>query len=67
MSHETKLATNISGTQRLPNGNKLIYDGPNSYFFKVFAAGKIIWEYDLGDQAIFRGTRYESDIAGLPF
>ncbi|MCP5099358.1 MAG: arylsulfotransferase (ASST) [Chloroflexi bacterium] len=59
-------ATNISGAQRLANGNTLICDGPNGYFFEVTAAGEIVWEYDHGNQAIFRVTRIQSDYPGLP-
>ncbi|MCP4416785.1 MAG: arylsulfotransferase [Chloroflexi bacterium] len=59
-------ATNISGVQRLPNGNTLICDGPSGYFFEVTDAGEIVWEYDHGNQAIFRVTRYDSSYAGLP-
>ncbi|MCP4424883.1 MAG: arylsulfotransferase (ASST) [Chloroflexi bacterium] len=59
-------AANISGAQRLANGNTLICDGPNGYFFEVTEAGDLVWEYDHGNQAIFRVTRYESDYSGLP-
>ncbi len=59
-------AQNISGAQRLPNGNTLICDGPNSYFFEVTPAGEIVWDYDHGDQAVFRVIRYEPGYPGLP-
>ncbi|MCP4361231.1 MAG: arylsulfotransferase (ASST) [Chloroflexi bacterium] len=59
-------AANISSAQRLPNGNTLICDGPSGYFFEVTDAGEMVWEYDHGNQAIFRVIRYESDYAGLP-
>ena len=36
-------ARNISGQQRLPNGNTLICDGPNSYFFEVTSSGDTLW------------------------
>ena len=35
----------ISGAQRLPNGNTLICDGPNSTLFEVTPAGKTVWKY----------------------
>jgi hypothetical protein len=38
-------ATNISGAQRLPNGNTLICSGPNGRLFEVTAAKEIVWEY----------------------
>lgn len=60
-------APNISGAQRLPDGNTLICDGPNAYLFEVTATGETVWEYEHGSQHIFRGTRYASDYAGLPF
>jgi hypothetical protein len=57
---------NISGAQRLSNGNTLICDGPAAHFFEVTATGEIVWEYDHGNAAIFRATRYTADYAGLP-
>lgn len=38
-------ATNISGAQRLPNGNTLICDGPAGRFFEVTTSGEIVWDY----------------------
>jgi hypothetical protein len=38
-------ASNISGAQRLPNGNTLITEGPNGRIFEVTKEGKIVWEY----------------------
>ena len=35
----------ISGAQRLPNGNTLICDGPDSTLFEVTPAGKTVWKY----------------------
>ena len=37
--------TNISGAQRLPNGNTLITEGPTGRVFEVTAQRKIVWEY----------------------
>jgi hypothetical protein len=37
--------SNISGAQRLPNGNTLITEGPNGRLFEVSKEGKIEWEY----------------------
>ncbi|MCP4044018.1 MAG: hypothetical protein GY731_19015, partial [Gammaproteobacteria bacterium] len=59
-------ATNISGAQRLPSGNTLICNGPAGYLFEVTTTGDIVWEYDYGNQAIFRATQYPSDYPGLP-
>jgi len=55
---------NISGQQRLPNGNTLICDGPNSYFFEVTAAGDTVWEYDYTG-AVFRVERYAAEYPGF--
>jgi hypothetical protein len=38
-------ATNISGAQRLPNGNTLITEGPGGRVFEVSSEKKIVWEY----------------------
>ena len=38
-------ASNISGAQRLPNGNTLITSGPTGRIFEVTTAGAIVWEY----------------------
>jgi hypothetical protein len=35
----------ISGTQRLPNGNTLICEGLTGRIFEVTSAGQIVWEY----------------------
>jgi len=55
-------APNISGVQRLPNGNTLICDGPAGYFFEVTLVGEIVWEYQAGG-SVFRVTRYEGDFS----
>jgi hypothetical protein len=38
-------ATNISGAQRLVNGNTLITEGPDGRLFEVNKDGAIVWEY----------------------
>jgi hypothetical protein len=38
-------STNISGAQRLPNGNTLITAGAGGRIFEVTAKGEIVWEY----------------------
>ena len=35
----------ISGAQRLPNGNTLICSGVNGTLFEVTAGGKVVWKY----------------------
>lgn len=64
-------ATNISGAQRLANGNTLICDGPGGHFFEVTQAGEVIWEYSVptasqdATASVFRAIRYEPDYPGL--
>lgn len=72
-------AQNISGCQRLPNGNTLICSGPDGWFFEVTPDGSIVWEYvnpvnNAGPQIqgtiidrneVFRCYRYSSDYPGL--
>ena len=38
-------ASNISGAQRLPNGNTLITEGTTGRLFEVTTDGTIVWEY----------------------
>ena len=38
-------ALDISGAQRLPNGNTLIDDGPLGTFTEVTSAGQVVWKY----------------------
>jgi hypothetical protein len=57
-------AQNISGAQRLPNGNTLICQGPDGLFFEVTASGEKVWEHDYGG-AIFRVEQYSPDYAGF--
>lgn len=66
-------AMNISGAQRLPDGNTLICDGPAGTFFEVTPAGEKVWEYvnpyissgPQGDSnSVFRATRYDLSSLG---
>ena len=57
-------AKNISGAQRLPNGNTLICQGPDGLFFEVTASGEKVWEYEYPG-AVFRVERYSPDYAAL--
>lgn len=38
-------AHDISGVQRLPNGNTLIDDGPHGTFMEVTSSGNMVWKY----------------------
>jgi hypothetical protein len=53
-------ATNISGAQRLPNGNTLITEGPSGRVFEVTGAGKIVWEFVNPDRVQGRGPIYRA-------
>ncbi|PVV23162.1 MAG: hypothetical protein B6D74_08240 [gamma proteobacterium symbiont of Ctena orbiculata] len=57
-------AMNISGQQRLANGNTLICDGPDGYFFEVTSAGETVWDYQISG-AVFRVERYSADSPGF--
>ncbi len=57
-------AQNISGQQRLSNGNTLICDGPNAHFFEISETGETVWEYRYTG-AVFRVERYIPGYAGF--
>jgi hypothetical protein len=66
---------NISGAQRLDNGNTLICSGTSGKFFEIDSNGTIVWEYtnefssqvangqNQVNSAVFRVTRYQLDIS----
>jgi len=72
---------NISGSQRLPNGNTLICSGANGILFEITPDSDVVWEYinpvtnngileqgqPLGGKtnSVFRCYRYTSDYPGL--
>ena len=70
---------NISGAQRLANGNTLICEGTEGRFFEVDNNGQIVWEYvnpvnnfgpviqenNPGSNSVFRVIRYAPDFQGL--
>jgi len=72
-------SVNISGAQRLANGNTLICEGDNGHFFEVTPAGEIVWDYFSpatregpapqgsfpGDNKVFRCERYPAEYPGL--
>jgi len=71
----------MSGVQRLPNGNTLIYSNTRGRFIEVTPENEIVWEYicpvigsgpvDQGDNltpsanGTFKGRRYQRDIQGF--
>ncbi len=61
---------NIGGAQRLPNGNTLICNGANGYFFEVTYGKETIWEYtnpfpNTLNNNVFKICRYAPDFPGL--
>lgn len=62
----TFFSTNISGAQRLPNGNTLITEGAGSRLFEVTGDRKIVWEFmnagaDGALGTVYRGYRVPYD------
>ena len=67
-------SVNISGAQRLPNGNTLICAGAPGIVFEITPQKKIVWQYNLaafggrgGPNArnVFRAYRFAPDFPGL--
>lgn len=70
---------NISGAQRLPNGNTLICSGQDGHLFEITPAGNIVWDYispilasgpatqgqTPNGGTLFRAFRYAPDYPGL--
>jgi outer membrane protein assembly factor BamB len=61
-------SSNISGAQRLPNGNTLITEGANGRLLEVTKEGQIVWEYIYPlftgtppANAVYRGYRIPYD------
>jgi hypothetical protein len=52
-------STNISGAQRLENGNTLVTEGAGGRVFEVTADGAIVWEYM---NPLFAGPRQSNDV-----
>jgi hypothetical protein len=72
-------ARNISGMQRMPNGNTVVCSGTWGHFFEVTMEGEVVWEYknpvgtrgilpvieDGDNVAVFRLYRYLKGHPGL--
>ncbi|MEJ2193245.1 MAG: aryl-sulfate sulfotransferase [Ignavibacteriaceae bacterium] len=57
-------APNVSGSQRQPNGNTLICNGPRGKFFEVTNNGELVWLYI--NPVVFSGPiYYEDPIPGI--
>ncbi len=42
---ESLFAHDISGAERMPDGNTIICAGPSGTFYEVTAAGQVVWKY----------------------
>ncbi|MEZ4400889.1 MAG: aryl-sulfate sulfotransferase [Kofleriaceae bacterium] len=59
-------AANISGAQRLPNGNTLVCVGPAGRFLEVTPGHADVWSYTYpGASGVFRVTSYPADHPAL--
>jgi hypothetical protein len=67
-------SVNISGAQRLPNGNTLICAGAPGFIFEVTPQNKVVWQYNVpafggrgGANArnVFRAYRFGPDFPGF--
>jgi hypothetical protein len=67
-------SVNISGAQRLPNGNTLICAGAPGIIFEVTPDKKVVWQYNMpgfggrggqGGRNVFRAHRFGPDFPGL--
>ncbi|MCW8923995.1 MAG: aryl-sulfate sulfotransferase [Gammaproteobacteria bacterium] len=58
--------SNISGVQRLENGNTLICNGPDGYIFEVTNDGSVVWSYQNTDGVpVFRVIKYPYTYSGF--
>lgn len=76
---QTFYSENVSGAQRLPNGNTLICEGASGHLFEIDPLGNTVWNYiapvgvngplNQGDPAfnnnVFRTRRYPEAFPGL--
>jgi len=72
-------SSNISGSQRLANGNTLICEGSSGALFEIDDGGDTIWEFinpvnrfgpqnqgtEITNNPVFKCRRYDPDYAGL--
>ena len=67
-------SVNISGVQRLPNGNTLICAGAPGIVFEVTPEKKVVWQYNMpafggrggaNARQVFRAYRFGADYPGL--
>jgi len=63
-------ASYTSGVQRLPNGNTLICNGPEGFFFEVTLDKKVVWQYtnpypSPSLNRVFKIRRYSPEYPGI--
>ena len=65
---------NISGVQRLPNGNTLICAGAPGIIFEITPENRVVWQYNLpsfggrggvGGRSVFRAYRFGTEFPGF--
>jgi len=59
-----------SGAQRMPNGNTLICDSDDGYFFEVTTNSEIVWDYlnpypEYSNNGVFKIHRYDENYSGI--
>jgi hypothetical protein len=73
-NHADFYSANISGAQRLPNGNTLICAGAPGIIFEITPQNKVVWQYNLpsfgarggpNGRNVFRAYRFGPDFPGL--
>ncbi|MCE9580264.1 MAG: aryl-sulfate sulfotransferase [Deltaproteobacteria bacterium] len=64
---ESMFGSNISGAQRLPDGNTLVCVGPEGRLLEVTPGGATVWSYAVPGAmpAVFRATRIAGDHPAL--
>ncbi|MCW3104002.1 MAG: Arylsulfotransferase [Bacteroidetes bacterium] len=64
-------SNNISGAQRLPNGNTMICNGTGGLFFEINAGGIVVWRYknpvNLAGPATQGSTIYNNNVFRVAF
>lgn len=60
-------SVNISGVQRLPNGNTLVCEGRSGFLFELTPDKEIVWEYQSPVRTGIGPVEQEADISNIPF
>ena len=60
-------SSNISGSQRQPNGNTLICEGSSGHLFEITPEGEIVWEYITAYSQFGAATQGENPFGNATF